>query len=123
MRFVKSLALISGLALLLPFSALAKNSNERSVDIPSQVKVGAAQLKPGTYKVEWLGAGPAVQVQFMEHGKTVARTEATLKTNDQMAFQNDVVTDPGTKSSKARLLREIDFGHDKEALIFPRTAM
>lgn len=123
MHFVKYLALMAGLALLLPISALAKNSNERSVNIPLQVKIGTAQLKPGTYKLEWQGTGPAVHVQFMQHNKTVARSQATLKTNDAMAFQDDVVTDPGAKTSKARVLREIDFAHDKDALIFPRKAM
>lgn len=123
MHFVKYLALVTGLALLLPFSALAKSSNERSVNIPLQVKVGTAQLKPGDYKIEWQGTGSAVQVHFLEHNKMVASSPATLKTNDKMAFQDDVITDPSSKSSNARVLREIDFSHDKDALIFPRKAM
>lgn len=109
--------------MFLPVSALAKSSNERSVNLPDEVKVGNAQLEPGSYKVEWQGTGPAVHVQFMQHNKTVARSQATLKTNDATAFQDDVVTDPGAKTSKARVLREIDFAHDKDALIFPRKAM
>ena len=123
MQYMKYLALACGILLLLPVSALAKSSNERSINLPDLVKVGNTQLQPGPYKLEWQGTGPAVEVQFMRHNKTVARSQATLKTNDAMAFQDDVVTDPGAKTSKARVLREIDFAHDKDALIFPRKAI
>lgn len=121
MRFLKYLALLSTLALFLPFSALAKNSNEHSINVPDRVKVGNTQLKPGTYRVEWLGNGPAVQVKFLEHGRTVASTQATLKTHDSQVFQDDIVTGPANSNMQA--LHEIDFAHEKEALIFPRKAI
>lgn len=118
MNYLKSLAVVSAFALLFPLASLAKTANERSVDIPGLVRVGNTQLKPGTYKVEWQGAGPAVRVDFMEHGKTIATAPATLKINDSQVYQNDIVTDPSSKNG--RTLREIDFGHDKVALMFPR---
>lgn len=120
MNAPKYLALVAAIALL-PFSALAKNSNEHSLDITNQLKVGRTQLQPGSYKVEWQGAGPAVNVRFIEHGKTVASAPATLKTNDKLAFQDDIVTDP--TNTNVRALREIDFSHNKEALIFRHKAM
>ena len=121
MKLLKYLALLSTLALFLPLSALAKNSNEHSINVTDQVKVGNTQLQPGTYKVEWQGSGPAVQVNFLEHGKTVASTPATLKTHDDQVIQNDIVTGP--TSSHIQALQEIDFAHEKEALIFPRKAI
>lgn len=120
MKVLKYLILVSAVALL-PFSVFAKNSNEHSLDITNQLKVGHTQLQPGSYKVEWQGIGPAVNVRFMEHGKTVATAPATLKTNDKLAFQDDIVTNP--TNTNVRALREIDFGHNKEALIFGQKAM
>lgn len=120
MKIFKYLSFIAALALL-PSFALARNPDEHSLDLTNQVKVGKTELQPGTYKVEWQGSGPAVNVNFMKHGKTVVTVPATLKTQDKLAFQDDVVTD-ATKSN-VRALREIDFGHDKEALLFGHTAM
>ena len=45
-------------------SARAARGNARSVEISDVVQIGSTQLKPGNYKVEWQGTGPAVQVSF-----------------------------------------------------------
>jgi hypothetical protein len=119
MQYLKSLVLIAALALF-PLGALAASENHQSVDIPNTLKVGNTQIAPGNYKVEWQGSGPAVQVKFVEHGKTVVTAPATLKTNDSQVIQSDIITDP--THSNIRALREIDFGHQKEALIFHRSA-
>ncbi|MFZ0762146.1 MAG: hypothetical protein WAM69_19530, partial [Candidatus Sulfotelmatobacter sp.] len=68
------------------------------------------------YKVEWQGTGPAVQVKFVQNGKTVATASGTLKMNDAQVSQDDIVTQ--TTSAHGKVLKEIDFGHDKEALVF-----
>jgi hypothetical protein len=51
-------------------------------------------------------------------GKQVATTPATLKTNDKQVTQADFAM--RTTASNVKVLREIDFGHQKEALIFPK---
>jgi hypothetical protein len=80
------------------------------------VQIGGTTLKPGTYKVEWQGTGPAVQVSFQQNGKTVVTLPGTLKTNDDQVAQDAVVTEAtGTGTAT---LKEIDFGHQKEALVF-----
>jgi hypothetical protein len=111
------LALLSVLALLSPLSVFARDKNQHSVDIPSTLQVGDTQLKPGNYKVKWDGAGPDVQVTFLRDGKTVATVPATLKTNDDVAY-DDIVTDSDNKT-----LSEIDFHRDKEALVFQQSGM
>ena len=121
MNTCKYLALISIAALLYPLSALARDKNQHSVDIPDSVQVGGRQLKPGSYKVEWQGTGPAVQVNFLQDGKTVATAPGTLKMNDDQVIQDDIETQATT--SKTRSLKEIDFGHQKEALVFGQSGM
>lgn len=115
MKHTKWFALLVALALF-PLGAFAASANKRSVNIPNALKVGQTQLAPGNYQLEWQGSGPAVQVTFARHGKMLASAPATLKTNDKQVTQNDIITGPS--NSKARALQEIDFGHQKEALIF-----
>jgi len=118
MQQLKYAALLSTLALLSPVGALARDKNQHSVEIPDTVQVGSARLEPGNYKVEWQGTGSDVQVNFVRDGKTVATVPATLKTNDGQVVQDAIVTD--TTSST---LKEIDFGHDREAVIFGQSGM
>ena len=118
MRYTRYLALLSSLALLFPLSALARDKNEHTVEIADSVQIGSSHLKAGSYKVEWDGMGPAVQVRFLRDGKTVAKAPATLRTNDNMVQQDAIVTD--MTSAKTGILREIDFAHPKEALLFTR---
>ncbi len=116
MKSLKYFTLISTLILVFPGWALARGQNQLSVDLPDSVRVGNSELKAGSYKVEWQGAGPAVQVTFLQHGNTVATSPATLKTNDKQVVQTGVVIDRISGSTKA--LEEIDFAHQKEALVF-----
>jgi hypothetical protein len=120
MKQIKCTALLSMLALLFPLGALAREKNQHSVEIPDSVQVGGAQLKPGNYKVEWQGTGPEVQVNFVRDGKTVATVPGTLKTKDAHVV-DDIVTD--TTNANAKTLKEIDFGRDKESLIFDQSGM
>ena len=69
-----------------------------------------------SYKVEWEGTGPAVQVSFQQNGKTVVTSLATLKTNADQVTQDGVVIE--ATGAAASTLKEIDFGHQKEALVF-----
>jgi hypothetical protein len=120
MQQLKYAALLSTLALLSPVGALARDKNQHSVQIPESMQVGSAQLEPGNYKVEWQGTGPAVQVNFVRNGKTVATVPGTLNENDNHVVQDAIVTDTATSTNT---LKEIDFGRDKESVIFGQSGM
>lgn len=109
---------VLSLTFLLGFggSAHAARDNARSVEIFDAVQIGTTELKPGHYKVEWQGTGPAVEVSFLRNGKTVVTAPGTLKTNDDQVTQDSILTQAtGTGSST---LKEIDFRHLKQALVF-----
>jgi hypothetical protein len=80
------------------------------------VQIGSTQLKPGNYEVQWQGTGPVVQVSFQQNRKTVVTVPATLKTNDNQVSQDAIMTE--ATSAGTSTLKEIDFGHQKEALLF-----
>ncbi|HEX6803198.1 MAG TPA: hypothetical protein VF133_05910 [Terriglobales bacterium] len=119
MNYWKSLACLVALAVALPVSAAARDKDQQKVEITDQVQVGNVQLNPGTYKVEWQNAGPNVKVSFLKGNKVITTVPGTLKTDDSNVVQNDIVTE---KVASKTVLREIDFGHSKEALIFNKGA-
>jgi hypothetical protein len=121
MKYVNYLGIVALFAMVFSFSAFAKDKTVHSVTIGDPVTVGTTHLKPGDYKVEWHGSTPAVQVDFLQNGKTVATAPAKLETNDSNVVQDEVVTD--RTNSKSRTLKEIDFAHQKEALVFTQSAM
>jgi hypothetical protein len=65
-------------ALALPTISMAATKTEESVSISKPAKIGDSQLQPGNYKVVWDGAGPNVQVSFLQGKKTVATIPAKL---------------------------------------------
>src|ERR1700690_2885297 len=122
MKRIRYAALLSMLALLSSVSALARdNKNQHSVQIPDSVQVGGKQLEPGNYKVEWQGTGPEIQVNFVRNGKTVATVPGTLRTNDSKVTQDDIVTD--ITGANTQTITEIDFGRNKESLVFEQSGM
>ena len=118
-KYFQYLAILSTLALLSPLGALARD-NSHSVDIFDVLQIGGAQLKPGNYKVEWQGGGPAVQVSFQLNGKTVITVPATLKTNDADVTRDAIMTE--ATNADTSTLKEIDFGHQKQALVFDQNS-
>jgi hypothetical protein len=111
---------VLSLTCLLGFGGSAHaRDNSRSIDFFNAVQIGTTELKPGNYKVEWQGTGPAVEVSFRQNGKTVVTVPGTFKTHDVQVTQDEVVTEArGTGTST---LKQIDFGHHKEALVFGQT--
>ena len=97
-------------------SAHAARDNAHSVEIFDVLQIGNTKLQPGKYKVEWQGTGPAVQVSFEYNGKNVITVPGTLKTNDDRVKQDAIVTE--ATGANTTTLKEIDFGHQKEALVF-----
>lgn len=116
MKRLPTLALFLIAALLLPGAALARVKNERTVQLPDAVQVAGKHLNAGTYKVEWKQSGPGVAVTFLQGHKALASAPATLKAHDSQVMQDDVVTHESAKNK--RILDEIDFSHNKEALLF-----
>jgi hypothetical protein len=55
-------------------------------------------------------------VSFQHNGKTVATVPATLKTNDAGVTRDAIMTE--ATSPDTATLKEIDFGHQKQALVF-----
>jgi hypothetical protein len=99
-------------------SARARD-NAYSVEISDVVQIGDTKLKPGYYKLEWQGTGPAVQVSFEQKGKTVVTVLGTLETTDDQVTQDAIVIE--ATNGDASILKEIRFGHQKEALVFDQT--
>lgn len=120
MKTVKYLFLLAGIAMLLPLSALAKDSNEGKFSISEPVQVGSTQLKPGDYKVQWDGSGDAVQVKILQGKKTVATTSGKLVNREQAAPYNSVVL---KNANSGKAINEIDFSNRKEALVLTDSAM
>lgn len=124
MNYWKYLACLMALAVVLPVSAAARDKvqqtkDQQKVDITNPVQVGNVMLNPGTYKVEWQNAGPHVNVSFLEGKKVITTVPGTLKTDDPRVTEDDVVTQHVANKS---MLREIDFRHNKEALVFNQGA-
>jgi len=113
MKYLRTLVVVSALAAMCSLSAFARDKNERSVEFTDAVQVGNTQLRAGTYQVQWQGTGPDVQVNFIQHGKTVATAAGTLKTNVAQVVQDSVVV-----NSSSKTLDEIDFHRDKASLVF-----
>jgi uncharacterized protein YhdP len=107
---------LSMLAMLLPISAAARSDNQRKVNLSTAVEVGSTQLQPGTYRLEWQGNGPAVNVEFIQNGQTVATTQARWVDKSQPAPYDSVVTEKAGNNQNR--LMEIDFHKQKQVLQF-----
>lgn len=83
------------------------------------MEIGGTRLKPGNYKVEWQGTGPMVPVSFQQNGKTVVTVPGTLKTSDDQVKRDAIVT--GATGEGTSALKEIDFRHLKQALVFDQS--
>lgn len=67
-----------GAALMLSGAVLAGNTNKGSLQLAEQVNVEGKSLNPGSYKVEWEGSGPTVQVSILQGRNTVATFPARV---------------------------------------------
>ena len=118
---LRYMVFLATMALLCALCALARDGNEHRVTIQDRIQVGSTQLVPGNYRVEWQGTAPQVQVSFLLHGKTVATAPGTLRTNVGEVIHDAVVVTNVNSNTKA--LEEIDFGRQKEVLIFVQGGM
>lgn len=87
------------------------------------VQMGSTQLKPGNYKVEWNGTGNRVNVDILQHGKTVATTTAKLVNEPAKSPYDAVTLAPVANHAKMDKLQEIEFGNRTEALVLQPNLM
>jgi siroheme synthase len=71
-----SKSIVVGLALLLASSAFA--GTKSSLQLSNSVTLNGTTLKPGTYKVQWEGSGPNVEVSILQGKNVVAKAAAHL---------------------------------------------
>jgi hypothetical protein len=102
----------------LAMTAFARNSNknEGNFTIQNKVRVGSTDLQPGTYKAQWKEATDgAVKIDILQHGKTIATVDGKLKSLQEPAPYDAVITKPlGDNTST---IDEIDFGRRNQALV------
>jgi hypothetical protein len=76
MKSLKIALMLTGAALVFSSGALAGDSNKGTLQLAEKVNVEGKQLNPGTYKVEWDGTGPTVQVTILQGKQAVATFSA-----------------------------------------------
>lgn len=116
MKYGKYCILAVAVAMLLPVSALAREKNQGTLTLFDKAQIGNTVLKPGTYLVQWTGAGPEVQVNVSQNKQTVATTTAMLK-DESNVHQDAVVLNRAPNHTAAEGVAEIDFAKLKEALV------
>ena len=104
MKLSKMATMVFGAALLLASGVMAGETNKTNINLADKVTVEGKTLEPGTYKVEWTGSGPNVQVTISKGKQQVASFPAQLTeqatTNSVTAYSTNAATD-GTKSLTA----------------------
>ena len=105
---------------LLSVPALAAK-NSQTVNVPTVVKVGSAQLIPGDYNVTWTGSGTNVEVTFTRNRKVVVTLPAKLveETNKNEGFDTNneggVATLQAIRMSKMTLVLENSASSENKA--------
>ncbi len=102
--------------MMMTAAAFARDKNHHSVEIPESVKVGAGQLAPGKYTMEWSESGVTAEVDFQQDGNSVLRTPAKVVTLAQAAANDAVTIDDET--GRPRTLEEVEFSGHKQAFSF-----
>jgi hypothetical protein len=115
--FVKTSKYIDIVVLLafgLSLSAFAKDKNETRLTLSDSVQIGAADLKPGDYKLQWKASGPDVQVKVLKGKNVVATVPAKLV--QAKSGDDDTITIRTVGNLKT--LAEVDFAGGKQSLVF-----
>jgi hypothetical protein len=71
-----SKSLMLGLALLLASSAFA--ATKGSLQLNNPTTVNGTKLKPGDYKIEWEGSGPAIELSIKQGKNVIAKVPARI---------------------------------------------
>src|SRR5262245_47055362 len=91
MKLGRYLAVVFFAAALLAPVARAADKNQGNVTLASTAQLGGQQIKPGDYKVEWEGSGPAVEVRLLQGKKVVATSTANLVQASAPAASDQVI--------------------------------
>ena len=116
MQSLKYASSFLAVALLLGAAAFAKDANSGKFTLDESARIGSTVLQPGDYKAEWSGSNAALTISILQHGKTIATTQGTLKELPAKAPTNAISM--RTLPDKTEQVDEIDFGHRTEALVF-----
>jgi hypothetical protein len=108
----RCLIALTAIFLLLPLTVFARSKDTGSLNLVNTAKIGTTQLKPGNYKVEWNGNAGNVNVNVLEHNKSVATLQAKLVELPNPSPYNSVQTDVHTNQ-----IQQIDFGGRRDALV------
>jgi hypothetical protein len=114
MKFLTLLTLLAAFASL-PLLAAAKETDKGHLELTSPAWIGATQLKPGDYQVDWNGNGPTVQVRFLKHHDLFAQAPARIVELKKPARSDALVFKP-IKNGEAQAIDEIDFQNHSQAL-------
>jgi len=98
-------------ALLFALPAFAGNTVKKSLDIHETVSVQGTQLHPGSYKFEWSGMGPEVQVSIFHNGDKLATVPGHLVQESASNDQTGYGLKPGPNGEKD--LSEVFFSGEK----------
>ena len=85
-----SKSLMLGLALLLASSAFA--ATKGSLQLSNPTTVNGTKLKPGDYKIEWEGSGPAVEVSIKQGKNVIAKVPARVVDLNSASANDAAVT-------------------------------
>ena len=107
-----SKTLVLGLALALSSSAFA--ATKASLQLSHPVTVNGTTLQAGSYKLQWEGDGPNVELSILQGKNVVAKTPAHVLALETPAANNAAVTREG--GSGASSLAGIRFDGKKLAL-------
>jgi hypothetical protein len=105
--------------LMLTVAAFARDKNRHNVVLPQTLQVGTIKLAAGEYTMEWNQTGSMAQVNFLQHGKSLAQVPAKVVDLGHPAA-NDSVT-LKTESENSVALEQVQFGGHQQAFSFADT--
>jgi hypothetical protein len=106
MKSSRKIVGLVGASLLLAVSAMAGTENKGTLRLYDNVSVQGKQLSPGTYKVEWNGQGPEVQLNILDGKNTVATVPARIVPVTTKNVQDGYTAD---NENGSRTLKELFF--------------
>lgn len=116
MKSMQSLKLVMLLLLAtaLATTAFGGDAGKGNFQISTPVQVNGTTLAAGNYTAKWDGTGPAVQVNIVRNGKTVATVPAKLVESDQKATED--ATEIQNNAAGSRELKALHFSGKKYSL-------
>jgi hypothetical protein len=115
MKFGKYIGIAAVLISSMSLNAFAKDKNETRVTFSEKVQVGSTEVKPGTYKLQWEGNGPDVQVKVVSGKDVVATVPAKLVSNPAAKSGDAIQT---RDDANVRQLEKVDFSGGRQSLVF-----